>query len=491
MKESDIALKSKGCLLPCGESSKISYATCSILDQWDTYRIRDFLRESLAVNFEKVLNEADWTLRVYQLVSYCRGIIIYVFRLQKVYRLKANTGFITLQALINVAGITITGYKREAHPWCCDRCPFFRSILTSITQRNMTHNSSQYSSTESGLDLQHEVDLPDFDSCILYYFIFGTCIGGVLVIVGLAGNAVTIAVMGRERNTSATVNCLFMLAITDTLVLLSNGIAIIPLGLRKLVFGWWNGHNYNNVALLYGIEISRIFNQISAFITMLVTFQRYVSVCYPNRAKQVCSVRLSNIVVAISYLASVLFFLPNFFLYVLVKDSSNRYRGKTLPLALNKTFQVLYSGAATAIVTYIIPVSTLIFMSIQILRAMHAKSQAAQLSREQARKDLTLSSVAIVALFVVCQSFSSANRVLMWVYDPYFVAARCGGDLQYFFFVPQVAMVTNSAANFAIYVVLAKGFRKKVKRLFSRQSRVAHDDSNGRIGDTVGPSGPP
>ncbi|ELT87480.1 hypothetical protein CAPTEDRAFT_198856 [Capitella teleta] len=340
--------------------------------------------------------------------------------------------------------------------------------------------SPQEYSTESGIVMQQELDLSKFDSCILYYFIFGSCFGGFLIIIGLAGNGMTIAIMGRERKKSATINCLFMLAIADSLVLITYGFMLIPVGIRKQFFGWWDGHNYNNITMRYGTEITRTFNQVSAFITMLVTFQRYVSVCLPHRAKQLCSVRLVNILTAVSYVVSILFFLPNFFLYAIVEDSvTHRYRFISQPLVRSSTFQILYATVATGLMTYVIPVSNLSFMSIQILRAMKTQSKVMQKSddRTQARKDLTLSSVAIVALFIICQSFDLVRRVLMWLYDPYTRASRCGGELQYFGFVPYITMIINSASNFVIYVILAKGFKKKVMRLLKRRNQVAPNET--------------
>ncbi|ELT98963.1 hypothetical protein CAPTEDRAFT_186384 [Capitella teleta] len=354
--------------------------------------------------------------------------------------------------------------------------------------------STQVYSTESGVELQQEFDLSQFDSCILYYFIFGSCIGGLLIVIGLAGNGITIAIMGRERKKSATINCLFMLAIADSFVVLAYGFMIIPSGLRKLTFGWWSGYNYNHISFFFVAEVARIFNQVSAFLTMLLTFQRYVSVCLPHRAKQLCSVRLVNILTGMSYVASILFFLPNFFTHVLEKDSvTHRYRSVSQPLALSSTFQILHTTFATGLVTYVIPVFSISFMSFRMIRAMRAQSKTMQKSedRNQARKDLTLSSIAIVVIFIVCQSFTFVTRVLEWVYDPSANYARCGGKLQYFVFVPYITMVINSTVNFGIYVILAKGFRRKVVRLFIGRNRIAPERSPVAIADRSATSGLP
>jgi hypothetical protein len=59
----------------------------------------------------------------------------------------------------------------------------------------------------------------------------------------------------------------------------------------------------------------------------------------------------------------------------------------------------------------------------------------------------------------------------MWIYDPFLKYALCGGELFYFSAVPHLAVMFNSAVNFAIYVLCAKGFRAKVAALFRRKNR--------------------
>jgi hypothetical protein len=121
-----------------------------------------------------------------------------------------------------------------------------------------------------------------------------------------------------------------------------------------------------------------------------------------------------------------------------------------------------------------------------VLRSQKVVAQSQERSR--ARKDLTLSSVAIVILFIICQSCSSVQKILMWVYNPWVKNARCLGRLEYFVQVPQVAMAFNSAANFIIYVIFAKGFRKKVCQVFTGRNRIGPEATAERLGDTAGPS---
>jgi hypothetical protein len=108
-------------------------------------------------------------------------------------------------------------------------------------------------------------------------------------------------------------------------------------------------------------------------------------------------------------------------------------------------------------------------MSIRTLMNMTSPTMIPQSQESKAvRRDLTLSTVAIVMLFITCQSFADVTHILAWVYESYCVAVACLGQLQYYSLVPNVASAFNSAANFFIYIIFAKGFRKKFWKLLTR-----------------------
>ncbi|ELU15391.1 hypothetical protein CAPTEDRAFT_203332 [Capitella teleta] len=312
------------------------------------------------------------------------------------------------------------------------------------------------------------------EACMMYYLLFGSCLGGSILIFGVLGNIVTIIIMSRERKKSSSIYSLLMLAITDLFVLLAYSYLPV-IGFRKYFFGWWAGHNFNHIATLYIKEAARVFNQISAFITMIVAMQRYISVCVPHRAKTMCTVRLVQILTCTSYISSFVFYLPNFFLYSLKQNEQGRYYTVSHPIISDPAFQWVYMTVLTMSISYIIPVSILLFMAVNIMRSLRQQSRAMNShsdERTKAAKGLTITSVAIVLMFVVCQSFTSATRILMWIFDPYLDYSRCGGHLQFYAFVPHVALMFNSAINFLCYILFAKTFRRKLVALFRRTNAV-------------------
>jgi hypothetical protein len=64
-------------------------------------------------------------------------------------------------------------------------------------------------------------------------------------------------------------------------------------------------------------------------------------------------------------------------------------------------------------------------------------------------------------------------------------AASCLGPLEYYALVPNVMATFNSAANFLIYVIFAKGFRKKVGKLIARNKIEPDSDFVGGSNDKL------
>ncbi|ELT94993.1 hypothetical protein CAPTEDRAFT_215194 [Capitella teleta] len=310
--------------------------------------------------------------------------------------------------------------------------------------------------------------------CVLYYFVFGTLVGGSTIIIGLVGNVVSLSILGRERKKSSTIQALCLLAVADTCLLLAY-LPTIPLsGIWEITMGLYESMNLVVFASAYIYEAVRVCNQVSAFLTMILMWQRYVAVCLPHKAKQLCTVRIVNITSACTSVSACLFYLPNFFLYSIDISEDGAFQPVSHPLVQNAYFQMIYSVILTYLLSYIIPVVSLMYMSIAILSKLKLHSnQTHSTNFQHVRKDLTKSSIGIVVIFVLCQSFQPIRRVLMWVYDPYVRNVGCGRDLSYFSMVPHVTLMLNSSANFCIYILFARGFRRKFIAIFTRKNNVA------------------
>ncbi|ELU00011.1 hypothetical protein CAPTEDRAFT_206556 [Capitella teleta] len=261
-------------------------------------------------------------------------------------------------------------------------------------------------------------------SCKLYFFIFGSLLSGFLIVIGLFGNCLSLTILGKERKRSSTIQALCLLAVADTCLLL----AYCPFPIMDTP--WARKTNSIGIfAAVYMFDVARICNQVSALLTMVLMWQRYVAVCLPHKAKQLCTVRIVNWISAFFVVAAFVFYFPKFFLYsIKIRDNGVFYTVSN-PLMRNEYFQMVYLVILNYLVSYIIPVVCLLSMSVAILRSLksHNGNIGASVSSQHARKDLTKSSIAIVLIYVLCQSVQPIRRILMWVYDPYMKSSSCGG----------------------------------------------------------------
>ena len=314
-------------------------------------------------------------------------------------------------------------------------------------------------------------------ACKFYNLLTRVIFSGTVVIFGLVGNGLTMVIMAPDRNKSATILLLFYLAIVDSLVLVEYGIMAVPVPvLRSLDMDLAALRLQMNI-LAYLAPFGQVTNLVSVLVTVIVTWQRYLSVCKPHSAKTYGSVKKTNLLVVCSVVFSVLFHLPLFFHYEVQDDypAPGRTAIITTRFALTDSYKVFYSVVLAYMVNYILPMMALIYMTTCLIRALsQARSKrTSNTSKSQASKeDLTLSLIIVVIIFIICQSIGPIRRILMWIYDPYRTAIQCGGPL--FYFGPWViaSLLINSAVNFVIYVLFARGFRKKLKG-FVRRRKVA------------------
>ena len=79
-------------------------------------------------------------------------------------------------------------------------------------------------------------------------------------------------------------------------------------------------------------------------------------------------------------------------------------------------------------------------------------------------ENITPAFVCVVVVFLVCQMFNPARRLLMYVVPP--EQQKCWSFFSVFSPFCGTAILVNSAGNFFIFVLVAKGFRRQVVSWF-------------------------
>uniref|UniRef100_X2A7W7 G-protein coupled receptors family 1 profile domain-containing protein n=1 Tax=Capitella teleta TaxID=283909 RepID=X2A7W7_CAPTE len=306
--------------------------------------------------------------------------------------------------------------------------------------------------------------------CQIYYNLLRVAVGGIIAVLGLIGNAITMVIMKQERKKSSTVLALMYLAASDFMVVLVYGGVNWSSPFASFTSNKKLPLQVKMYSAAYFIPLGQVFNFISVSITVIVIWQRYVSVCIPLKVKTYVSNRKVHIQVLTVSISAVLFYLPTLFIYEIRPKSLTRRH-----FAENESFSIFYEIVLTYTLSYFMPITALIFMAVGLIRTLKKlkfHSKEAQNRSETAKHEMTMSLVVIVIVFIVCQSFAPVRRVLQWLYDPYSTAQMCGQELFYFAPFEILSVLFNSSANFFIFVLCARGFRKKVFGFCKRDAQV-------------------
>ncbi len=180
--------------------------------------------------------------------------------------------------------------------------------------------------------------------------------------------------------------------------------------------------------------------------------------------------------------ASIVFYIPRMAEYgVTFSDTKGKYVRKKSQWAKGETYNLTYKVILYYIFIYVIPLSILVFCTYKLIVSLkRVKEKKLEISSKNTDKgsDFTLSLIIVVIVFIICQIFNPIRRFL---YD-YFLEIYqrdCPYFYWYFFLFSGNMLMLNSAVNFGIYFLSARGFKRKFLATFGcGMNKVAPKSSN-------------
>ncbi|ELU14355.1 hypothetical protein CAPTEDRAFT_190786 [Capitella teleta] len=314
----------------------------------------------------------------------------------------------------------------------------------------MHATADAHTETAAELATQPPLTADELKECSDFYTFSGTIIA-LTIVFGITGNILTIHVFRTAKNRTSTMYLISNLAVVDCLVTFIFLPVMFP-------------PTFYSVATFYVAYLSNLaytLNQISVCFTCLLVWQRYVSVCKPHTAKTWQKISTLRILAILSATFSIVIYLPGFFRFHLDKYADGTYHALPTKLGSNMLFYCLHTVIIINFISYFLPMVVIAFASICLIRAFRQEDKF--VSSQQAKRELTLSVIVIVLFFIFLQIFRPIRYLLMWLFNPYTEALRCQGPLMHYSQVTPYATILNSSVNFVIYVVCARGFRKKIK----------------------------
>ncbi|CAF0955573.1 unnamed protein product [Brachionus calyciflorus] len=297
----------------------------------------------------------------------------------------------------------------------------------------------------------------------------------ILLIIGGVGNPLCIIILLKGKRKNPTVIYLCILAFFDFLVLYT-GL------LRQYINETWNYdiRNFSNVFCKLHIFMTYTFMQISSYILVSVTLNRFTIIFNRTvfcKQKQITSTRINEkdsnkSVYLIVFIISVLVSLWNFpFLYfydiIQQPNKKNNYLSDcTIDKESNNEYYIFrtkYYGKLHLYIFIVVPCFILFVLNLLIIKKIMYSSKNLKLNNKEAKKKDKKRTALSIMLVSVCLWFmilkTPASLYLTFpvqeMSKPYF-------PLTYNLFM--LVNYTNHAVNLILYIATSSSFRNEVKK---------------------------
>lgn len=208
---------------------------------------------------------------------------------------------------------------------------------------------------------------------------------------------------------------------------------------------------------------------VTAWLTVSVSMDRYISVCYPSMSKTLCTIPKARTVVTSLFVIMILLSIPSGFRYRLqtIQDAVNNETCMELvvtELGRNKEFMIPYTWTQNFL-RGIIPVFILVFLNARIINVL--RKERVKGKKFSSRNRITIMLIAMVVVFIVC---ITPDAIMSTFFGK--------GYVEEDFLVKGVREITdsllafNSAVNFLLYCTLSAAFRNTFMRVFFGRSYV-------------------
>ncbi|CAL1536036.1 unnamed protein product, partial [Lymnaea stagnalis] len=294
-------------------------------------------------------------------------------------------------------------------------------------------------------------------------YITGLIVYPILCIIGISGNILALIVFHHRDMRTSTNVYLSSLALSDTIKLLNDAMyfIIVATGLYD------QGLFQTMISNVYPVA-HYVFNMsvcVTAWLTVSVAVERYISVCYPSRAKELCTTRRARLICTFVFVSMSTLSVPSALRYEM-RTIHDRVLNITCVLILptelgnNDSFMVPYSWIHNSL-RGIIPVFILIFLNLNIINEL--RKERVKGKKFTARNRITLMLIVIVFMFLVC---ITPDAILSTFFGKgYIEEDNLAKGIRE---ITDSLLAVNSAFSFLLYCVMSVVFRNTFVKIFCK-----------------------
>lgn len=314
---------------------------------------------------------------------------------------------------------------------------------------------------------------PD-DECKSYLFVIYIILLPPIIFIGLAGNTLSLIVLGYDARKSVATLILQVLALVDNLFLLSVGITqtFAALSLFYEELSAYHVQPYMQIFLWPLVHITQFW---TIYITILIAVNRYIAICKPYEAHKLCKKSLVRIQIGIVILFAIVYNVPRFLEYEIEKVMENNITEiSAIPTSMkkNELYRLLYESLAYGIFVFFAPLLTIIILNYCLIKELIAvrRRLITQNTGSEEESNITNVMVIIILIFIFCQTPALINQILGFVLTD--SGYKCGNAYYYYYHISNMLVSANSSTNFFVYCAFRKQFRNRVKNICFKKTKI-------------------
>ncbi len=326
--------------------------------------------------------------------------------------------------------------------------------LTDLHVDDMLANVS-YNSTEEG---------SSDDQCVTFRIAFYFGIIGILCVIGLVGNTVSMFVLQKDRSQTVASFLLQALAIADNSVLLTS---VFVLGFCYGLLPHVADYQTTLAVIAYTIKYIQPFGYIShtmtIWCTVLLALNRYVAICRPFQAPSFCTVTKARIQVAVVYLFAFIFNSVRFFQVTVIHENATLTYAQSTAIGEDKLFGVVYTNGMYTVLCVLLPLTFLVVLNgklIMEISRMKARRASVPVGSQPPYREesITLVMIIIIVTVVICHLPDRLLHIFQYVIR--YEDRGCGTAMYFLYALTNLLIILNSSINFFIYYVCRRRFRR-------------------------------
>ena len=285
----------------------------------------------------------------------------------------------------------------------------------------------------------------------------------ILCVVGIVGNVLTLIVLHHRKMQTSTNVFLRALAVADTIKLINDALYVVNMVLmytNPRAANHMMGHMYPFSHYILNEAVC-----VSAWLTVSVAVERYICVCHPTRAKELCTIKTAAISSTLVFFSMSLIAVPSALRYKGIltynnSTNSSEYKIDLTDLGRNKQFMDGYLWTQN-LLRSIIPLIVLILLNARIICELW--KQRIKGKKMSSRNRITMMLLSVIFAFLIC-IFPDA------IMSTFLGIGYADGDYleRGIREISDTLLTFNSAINFVIYCACSQVFRDTFVAIFCK-----------------------